>query len=568
MRHDPGGLAQGAYAGGMVSPAAAVGGEGFIILPDGRNEIPTDAGFHYGDVQYGDGLAGALTPVNQSSEEKIHGMFIRSSLVRPSAPPEVRAVELGLSESIRGASGALVTLRAEGAFFQALEAFWDADCQTPVAWYQEVYWVDWWIGTATPPATIFLRGSSSVSDVRGATLELAYKPATSTTEIQLATLPITVYAVGINYPGGIDDTEREVNWDDDGPANSKSDRRDTGIPNGSTKESNIGCDGDVATAVLNLWPSALADLFPSKTVSFTVTGQTDKGAIWDEPNRGGIAKSSYQLSDLPKTVTFEAVYPHELSATGETTGSVDAEIVLNLSTSASQDTMKVRQYLEANNTYYTLPHEAEYEVRYGTDRVNLNCRIYNEASGSVACTVIEQFAEDTEVQGTGLMITPAFYGGKWYPYLKYGVPQGSTQAQWCVNDNAITSASKLLTDLSTAKYVVGGNLGYSAVDKPSDITIPTLHERIVGANERFEWITAIIAEQRKVDDTGPGGGNFDMPAKWMDIFVPYVAPEGRGDGFEEMTMVQLLGGDGYTGTDPQYIITTFGDLRVKWTETQ
>ena len=532
MRHDPEGLAQGAYAGGRVSPAAAVGGEGYIILPDGRNEIPTDAGFHYGDVQYGDGMAGALTPVNQSSEEKIHGMFIRSSLVRPSAAPEVRAVELGLSKSVL-AEASLVTLRAHGAFFQSLEAFWDAECQTPVAWYQEVYWVDWWLDTTTPPATIFLRGSSSVSDVRGATLELAYKLATSTTEIQLATLPITVYAVGINYPGGIDDTEREVNWDDDGPHNYKSDRRDTGMTPQSTKSPDIGYDDDLVTAVINVFPQGLKYLLPNQEVTVAKEGQTDRGAIWDRPNRDRQVQGSYKLSDLPQTVTFEAVYPNTLDASGVTVNAVQVRASLKLGTSVSQDVMSVTQYLEANNTYYTIPHEIEYP----TSTVNLPVRIGGPAvQATTTIQVNYDFHYDVGIgnmNGTGLLrnpVTAEYPPGTFtsYPYLKW-----QPQSQYYLSLTPHTGTNWQPNAQSTAKlWDASAPVGYedavSALDWHKTVTVPQLWHNIINHDSSLTWLEGVISLDRYIDDTGSGPPNpIEPTAKWMDIFVPFVDPAAR-----------------------------------------
>jgi hypothetical protein len=342
-------------------------------------------------------------------------------------------------------------------------------------------------------------------------------------------------------------TDVEVNWDDDN-GNSKSDRRDSGVPTSSTKV--VYQDGDIQPIQLRIEPEDIT----TGTSIFRVEGEdpTRRAAIWTRNNRSEdrITSRTYDNDKLTTYVYHEAIYPNSLDAAGTITGRVILRLESTLDGSKSESKLEIRQRLDANNTYYTTPWEEDYMT---TQTNTFNAYVWPNTQTSVTVTVRAQFKEDVEVEGWGRMLN-AVPGYPNHLYLGY-------DGTWRISTIARLYNGNEITNDSTAKYHYQGNTAVSALDLPSALYIPQLWESVVAAdaadaNHDLTWLEPYIHENRHVNDTGPGRGGNSGP-RWMDVYVQYVPRAQRHSSCQDRPMAAILG---------LMKLQNQGPLRVRWDE--
>ncbi len=365
-------------------------------------------------------------------------------------------------------------------------------------------------------------------------------------------------SVSVNYPAGPDDLSRtvnvgrtmnftafqvdirsttytvELNWNDNN-TNNKSDRRDSGVPNDSTKV--VYADPNMATITLDILPASIAE----GTSTLSLSGEADRAAIWASNDRTGdriVSNKSYSNSTLEKNLYFEAIYPTSLGNNDDRIASVTLKLESTLGGSKSEKTINIHQYLYANNTWYTTPHEDE----YSTSTAPLEVHLYDDDDDTTTVHVNTSFkldVGDVSEEGYGLMRNAIIINNKMYEYL------GWTQAAGYFISDIVRTAyenNELIEGVSTAKLTLSGQGGaaISALDRPSDIYIPQLSERILAGNVNLDWLANNINEHRQIDDSGNPKHELPDPVqKWIDIHLQYIPPSSRSH-YQDKTMVQIL----------------------------
>jgi hypothetical protein len=335
----------------------------------------------------------------------------------------------------------------------------------------------------------------------------------------------------------------EINWDDDGPpitpmptpTPARSDRRDGGADGGTVVRF---ADPDIGRVTVSMIPGGLLTNpeTSNNTVTFSVEGETRCAALWGTNDRSsGAGAGSIPFTELPKTFYVEGLYPNSLDSNGEVSGSVDFKGECAIGGSKSTTIAKKRYCLDANCTFYTIPHEEEYTDDNVTTLTV--CLYRNNAIDDETTTVSvkNEFMSDiysitpsgVSSQGSGLIMHPNLNYSN-YKYLRY------QNDSWVVDTIArtATGTNADTTNNSTAKWCV---TRLSGLDMPSSINIPRLQEMIY--SDDYSKIIDAIKENRVIDDTGDGGRS--CPQKWMDICVPYVPKNSRNNSCKNKTMKKI-----------------------------
>jgi hypothetical protein len=307
----------------------------------------------------------------------------------------------------------------------------------------------------------------------------------------------------------------------------------------------------------------------------------ERMAVWDNSTRAGDkvvdaddTDIDYNNNSLPDEVFLEAIYPTTLKSDGDYNGKIKIKAECTLAGMTSVDIINVRQYLEINQTFYTMPYEEEYPIVYTNPisvtkavKVKLKKPVYDpndpgkwvwSIEGSATVQVYKEFlravgTDEIEVDGqivqkgslcgTGKMINSISYTNPYYDttaeylYLNYS----SEIKDYYISETAVTSNNKPLTNQTAAKLIVEGSPLVSALDRPSDVYIPLLYDQASGNNPALSWLSDSLPEIRKVHDTGnPEHTPNPIKPKWLDIYVPYIPAVERGSLYQDISWTKFL----------------------------
>jgi hypothetical protein len=357
-------------------------------------------------------------------------------------------------------------------------------------------------------------------------------------------------------------SEREINWNDNGPANAKSDRRDSGVPHDSTVS--LATDSDMAEIQMSTYPA-----LPVGTMTFSLEEEADRAAIWETSNRSGTRVTGPKTYSNSTTRPFwlEGIYPNTLDSNGTTTGRVRLKATTTVDGSTSTKYLDQKQTLVANNTYYSIPHEAEYST--GTQVFSVHFETNFSLGRTIDVEMNPTFRGNSYTAGHGLLRNPitAFDGTTTRTFTYYANHVIGRDGFDSLDIGVHTHSGRTPCATSTAKARNGTSTTLSAFDLDSplvNIHIPRLQEMINDACTSLSWLSSEIRETRQVDDLGGGGGELGEAAKWLDIFVDYVPKASRPDSYKNCTMWDILGGSSVLPSEKQ--LPRFGNLKVDWKE--